>query len=328
MSFSLEKQISRKYSFIGQIPNSNFVCGVCACVCARVFEPLKWMELKLKMSTKMSSIYLFDLIWMCSIKSYFLNIGAVVYYELRTLVITHMRESIFTVNQIEQTFSCDPHVRSLIFSRQNLYCTQNCSNQLSAIPNNDIPQLNLFEKISIQLSLVSLTTLEFLSDNWYSCIGIHRHSHRWTLLISSFCYTVAFIIIIEMHKCILYLIPLHKIFEYNMNWLRELGPCVCLYQACLVFIHLKRIFTSESVRVKIALEHFCLNINIHFRKVSEKKSKSKNSRWFWYNRIWFWIHHLFIQIEQNSTTRFFALIQFDCIFLNMKILNRFVVFLS
>lgn len=36
MSFSLEKQISRKYSFIGQIPNSNFVCGVCARVCVRV----------------------------------------------------------------------------------------------------------------------------------------------------------------------------------------------------------------------------------------------------------------------------------------------------
>lgn len=91
---------------------------------------------------------------------------------------------------------------------------------------------------------------------------------RWTLLISSMCYMVAFIIIIEMHKCILYLIPLHKIFEYNMNWLRELGPCVCLHQACLVFIHFKRIFSSESVRVKIALEHFCLNINVHFRTVA------------------------------------------------------------
>lgn len=128
MSFSLEKQISRKYSFIGQIPNSNFVCGVCACarvyVRVFVFECLKWMKLKLKMSTKMSSIYLFDLFWMCRIKSYFFSICVVLYYELCTLVITHMRETIFTVNQMEQTFSCGPHVRSLIFSRQNLYCNQ------------------------------------------------------------------------------------------------------------------------------------------------------------------------------------------------------------
>lgn len=223
----------------------------------------------------MSSIYLFDSFWMCSIKTYFFSICAVLYYALCTLVITHMIERVHFHAKSNRTnifvwSAClfiDFLKAKLVLQPKTLR-TQDCSNQLSAIPN-DTPQLNLFEKISIQLSLVSLTTLEFRSDNWYSCIGIHRHSHRcWTLLISSMCYTIAFIIIIEMHKCILYLIPLHKIFEYNMNWLRELRPCVCCYQACLVFIHLKRIFSSESVRVKIALEHF---INVHFRTVSEKK---------------------------------------------------------